>query len=155
MRFLAAAVWMVVTPAAAADAAWENLRALREGQKIQVVQMDLKSFSGSFLGVSDEEIRVRVKKQERAVARADVFRASVRSGARRGRNIAIGLGVGAALGAAAGWGALAATGGSDAAGAIAGATTGIGAGLGGGLGAIPAGYRTIYRAPKPAKPRKP
>jgi hypothetical protein len=155
MRVVVAALCTVAPFAAATDADWENLRTLRSGQQIEVVQMDLKSFSGRLLKMSDDGIRVLVKKDERVVARADVFRVGVRRGARRARNIGIGLGVGAALGAAAGRGLLAATEGSDAAGAVLGTTTIIGAGLGGGLGAIQAGYKTIYRSPKPVKPRTP
>jgi hypothetical protein len=140
---------------AAPQARWENLKSLRKGQHVDVVQMDLKSFRGDFLDVSDEAIRIRVKKEERAIARDQIFRVSVRTAARRGRNALIGVAVGAGLGAAVGAGVLYGTGGSDFAGAIVGATTGIGAATGVGLGAAFPGYSTVYRAPRQKHRQKP
>ena len=140
---------------AAGQARWGNLKSLRKGQQVDVVQMDLKSFRGDFLDVSDEAIRIRVKKVKRAVARDQVFRVSVRTAAGRGRNALIGVAVGAGLGAAAGVGVLYGTGGSDFAGAIVGATTGIGAATGVGLGAAFPGYSTVYRAPRQKHRQKP
>jgi hypothetical protein len=133
---------------------WDNLQSLRPGQRIQVVQTDLKSYAGDFLSVSADGIRFRVKNDERMVGRADVFRVGLRSGARRGRNALIGAAVGAGVGVAAGAGALAATNGSDSAGAIVATTTAIGAGAGGALSAIPAGYSTLYRASKAVQTKK-
>ena len=117
--------------------------------------MDLKSFTGGFLGVSDEAIRIRMKKEERTIPRSEVFRVSVRTASRRGRNALIGVAIGAGLGAAAGAGLLYGTGGSDFAGAIVGATTAIGAGIGAGLGGAFPGYSTVYRAAKRTQPPKP
>ena len=158
MRFSEVTLGLLLVAAGAGSAEdigrWDNLQSLRPGQRIQIVQMDLKSYAGDLLSVSGDGIRFRVKNDERTVARADVFRVGLRSGARRGRNALIGAAVGAGLGVAAGAGALAATNGSDSAGAIVATTMTIGAGAGGALGAIPAGYSTLYRAPKPVKPRK-
>jgi len=139
---------MVPATAAAAEAQWENLESLRKGQHVDVVQMDLKSFRGDFLSVSGEAIRIRVKKEERAIARDQVFRVSVRTASGRGRHALIGVAIGAGLGAAVGAGLLYGTGGSDFAGAIVGATTGIGAATGVGLGAAFPGYSTVYRTPR-------
>ena len=92
---------------------WDNLHRLQAGQKIQVVQMDMKSLKGRFLGFTEETISVRVKKDEVAVARADVLRVSLRGKPKRGRNALIGAGVGAGVGIGIGIGVVVATGGSD------------------------------------------
>jgi hypothetical protein len=128
---------------------WDNLQSLRKGQGIQVVQMDLKSFGGNFLEVSDEAIRMRIKKEERRIPRSEVFRVSVRIPSRRARNALIGLAVGGGLGAGVGAALFYRTGGIDFAQAIIGGTTVIGAGIGAGTGAAFPGYATLYRAPKP------
>ena len=72
---------------------WDNLQRLQAGQKIKVVQMDMKSLKGRFLGFTEETISVRVKKDEVAVARADVLRISLRGKPKRLRNTVIGLGI--------------------------------------------------------------
>ena len=95
-----------------------------------------------------------VKKDEVAVARADVLRISLRGKPKRLRNTVIGMGIGAGLGLAVGAVADARSGGNP-------AFTGFGPDLGkriytplgfvigGVVGvAIPPSYRTIYRAEK-------
>ena len=128
---------------------WDNLNRLQAGQKIEVVQMDLKSLKGRFLGFSEEAISVRVKKDEVAVARADVLRVSLRGKPKRGVNALIGTGLGALLGAIVS--AAVCAGGSSCGGEpgfVAGVGAIIGAGAGAGMGAavplIPS-YSTIYR----------
>ena len=81
---------------------WDNLNRLQAGQKIQLVQMDLKSLKGQFLGFTDEMISLRVKKDEVAVPREDVFRVSFRGKPKRGQNALLMMGVGAGLGAISG-----------------------------------------------------
>ncbi len=92
-----------------AKQSWDNLNRLQAGQKVQVVQMDMKSLKGRFLGFTEETISVRVKKDEVAVARADVLRISLRGKPRRTRNTLIGLGTGAGIGLAVGAGVDAAS----------------------------------------------
>lgn len=134
---------------------WESLNRLQAGQKIQVVQMDMKSLKGKFLGYSEEAITLRVKKDEVAVARADVLRVSLRGKPKRGRNALIGAGVGAGVGIGIGIGVVVATGGSDNPNVVLAPAMALGAGLGGALGAATPSYQTIYRVKrkKPGKAR--
>ena len=125
---------------------WDNLNRLQPGQKIQVVQMDMKSLKGRFLGFTEETISVRVKKDEVAVARADVLRVSLRGKPKRMRNTVIGWGTGAGIGLAVGAGVDAASKETYDLGKQ--AFPPLGFLIGGVVGAvipIP-NYRTIYRA---------
>ena len=123
---------------------WDNLNRLQAGQKVQVVQMDMKSLKGTFLGFTDEMISLRVKNNEVGVHREEVVRVSLGGKRKRGLSALVGAGLGFGLGAAVGP-AVASSGepGLDAGvGAI------IGAGAGAGVGAaVPfiGGYETIYR----------
>jgi len=131
-------------------ASWENLRQLSSGQKIQVVQKDMKSWTGSFAGVSDESVSLKVRHAAKAVSRADVLRVS-RPGGRRLRNALIGAAIGGGAGVAAGAAAFGCRKnsfvpciGRGAAAAIIGGT---GVVIGGGVGAAIPGSTVIYRAP--------
>ena len=131
------------------EQSWGNLRTLQAGQKIQVVDQNLKSQDGTFVRVSDEAITFQVRQDEVTIQRADVFRVSSRERSKRGRNALIGLAIGGAIGVVVGipvagrirnatpgdmtW--IAAT--------LGGIVGGIGAGIG---AALPAGQPTIYRA---------
>ncbi len=75
------------------EQSWENLKQLKAGDEIQVVQMNIKSLQGTFLGVSEEVISLRVQENEAALPRADVLRVSLREKSKRLRNTLIGLGV--------------------------------------------------------------
>jgi len=83
----------------AADS-WDNLRTLRVGEKIQVVDQRLRSFTGTFVGVTEETISYQVGQDSVTVQREDVLRVTSRERTRRRRNALIGLGIGAAAGAA-------------------------------------------------------
>ena len=141
------------TPAQSSEDSWDNLRQLRSGQIIEVVDMNLKSRHGAFIGYSEEAISLRAGQDEVAIARADVLSVKNREGSHRGRNALLGLAIGAAGGLAVG--------------AVAGATyheegetsvfvlvfTPIGAGIGAGLGAaMPAAKVTVYRAKSRSRP---
>ena len=119
---------------------WDNLNRLQAGQKIQVVQMNMKSLKGNFLGFSDEMISLRVKNDEVAVPREEVLRVSLRGKPKRGRNTLIIAGVGAAVGT--GFHETGETG------VFMLVFTPIGAGVGAAVGAAApfASYETIYRA---------
>ena len=135
-----------------ANQSWENLNRLQAGQKVQVMQMDLKSMKGQFLGFTDEMISLRIKKDEVAVPREDVFRVSLRGKRKRGASALAGTALGFGLGAVAG----AAFGGGGEPGLAAFVFAIGGAGVGAGVGAaVPfiRGYETIYRA-KRIKRRK-
>jgi hypothetical protein len=126
---------------------WDNLKQLRPGQKIEVVDSKMKTLKGTFVSVSDDAISLQVGKSEESVARADVVRVSVRDTSHRTRNMLLGSGVigGIALIPA---GILLAQQ-SNEGNRCAACVAAIAAGFGGGaaLGAIP-GNRTIYRVKK-------
>ena len=119
---------------------WDNLNRLQAGQKIQVVQMNMKSLKGNFLGFSDEMISLRVKNDEVAVPREEVLRVSLGGKPKRGRNTLIIAGVGAAVGA--GFHETGETG------VFMLVFAPIGAGVGAAVGAAApfASYETIYQA---------
>ena len=140
---------------------WDNLKLLRPGQKIEVVDVSVRAFQGQFVSHSEESIVLRTDKAQVSVPRGDVVSVKNKEGPRRARNAWIGMAIGAAGGAAIG--------------AIRGATyheegetgvfmlvwTPIGAGIGAGAGAMAPGRQvTIYRVRtlsdrNPASPGKP
>ncbi len=135
---------------------WGNLQQLRAGQRIEVVDTNLKKLKGTFLSFSEEAISLRVKKEKVAVQREEVFRVSLRKKSKRLRNVLIGMAIGAGAGAA-----LAAAENSRTCGdqplvscfdldfgAITYAVlVPVGGAVGAGVGAaFPPGYQTIYRA---------
>lgn len=75
-------------------AAWQSIRQLSAGQKIEVIKKDGKSLKGAFISFSDDSIRLGGKRQEVSVPRANVLR--VRTNPDRGRrNTWIGAAIGA------------------------------------------------------------
>jgi hypothetical protein len=80
---------------------WGNLQQVRVGQKIEVVDTNLKKLKGTFLSFSDEAISLRIGKDEVGVQREDVFRVSLRGKSKRLRNALIGMAIGAGAGVAA------------------------------------------------------
>ena len=131
----------------AAQNNWDNLKELRPGQKIEVVDAKMKTLKGTFVSVSDEGLSLEAGKSQESVPRAEVVRVSVRDTSHRTRNMLLASGIigGIALIPA---GILLAQQSNEgnSCGACAAA---IVAGFGGGaaLGAIP-GNRTIYRVKK-------
>ena len=128
---------------------WDNLSQLHAGQKIEVVDMKLKSLKGTFVSFSEGAISLRVKESEVAVPRPDVLRVSEREDSKRVRNMLIGLAIGAGAGVAIG-AAMDARVNYETGECCMGVAIGapIGAGAGFGLGAAFSGYRTVYRAKK-------
>jgi len=127
--------------------AWDNLRHLRVGQKIEVVDINLKLLKGTFVGFSEESISLRAGNDEVTVQRPDVFRVTDLEHSKRGRHallgLAIGLGTGFAVGAALDTSEL--MGGAQ--GTMKAGLTPLGGVVGAALGAaLPSGSRTIYRA---------
>ena len=127
---------------------WDNLHRLQAGQKIQVVQMDMKSLKGNFLGFTDETISLRVKNDEVAVPREEVLRVSLRGKPKRGRNALLLMGVGAGVGLISGAAVGAGFHEAGETGVFMLVFTPIGAGVGAAVGAVApfASYETIYRA---------
>ncbi|HMD99437.1 MAG TPA: hypothetical protein VKM93_19180 [Terriglobia bacterium] len=126
---------------------WDNLKQLRQGQRIEVVDSSMKTVKGTFVSVTDEAISLAAGKREESVARANVVRVSVRDTSHRTRNVALGAGILGGVGLAVGAVGLAAN--SNEGNGCGACVAVIAAGFGGGvaLGAIP-GSRTIYRAQK-------
>src|SRR5208337_339593 len=122
---------------------WDNLKQLRPGQKIEVVDTSMKSLRGPFVSVSEEAITLQVGKSQESIERAKVVRVTVRDNSHRTRNMLLGAGIlgGIALAATAVPLGISRNEGTSC-GACAAA---IAAGFGGGaaLGAIP-GSRTVY-----------
>jgi hypothetical protein len=123
---------------------WDNLKELRAGQKIEVVDSNMKTHSGPFVSASDQAISLRTGKGEESVLRANVVRVSVRDNSHRSRNMLLAAGVlgGIALIPS----AIVLGQQSNEGHSCGGCVAAIAAGFGGGaaLGAIPTN-RTIYR----------
>ncbi len=138
----------IVTTAQTAEGSWENLNQLRVGQKIELVETNLKKLKGTFLSFSEEAISLRVGKDEVGVPRVNVLRVGSLDQSKRKRNIVLGVALGAGLGVAAGIGlSYAWFDEGDQAKAVA-LIVGCSAGGAAALGAMGAssGYQTIYRA---------
>jgi len=135
------------SPAKSSANNWDNLKELRPGQKIEVVDTSMKLLQGPFVSVSEEAITLQVGKSLQSVERPQVVRVSVRDTSHRTRNMLLGSGI---LGGI----ALAATAvplgiSSNEGNSCPACAAAIAAGFGGGaaLGAIP-GNRIIYRVKK-------
>jgi hypothetical protein len=147
LMLLCAILVPVLGMAQSAQGSWENLKQLRPGQKIEVVDTSMKSLRGPFVSVSEESLTLEVGKGQESVEHAKVVRVSVRDTSHRTRNMLLGAGIlgGIALAATAIPQAVSRNEGNSC-GACAAA---IAAGFGGGaaIGAIP-GSRTVYRVKK-------
>ncbi|MDE3188998.1 MAG: hypothetical protein KGM96_15925 [Acidobacteriota bacterium] len=71
-----------------------NLYALKPGDKIQIVDMNSKKHSGTFLSVSNSAISFRDKTGEKAIQQQDVSSVKLMKNNHRLRNTPIGTGVG-------------------------------------------------------------
>jgi len=72
---------------------WDNLKELSPGQKIQVVDSNMKTLNGTFVSASGEAISLRTGKGEESVLRSSVVRVSVRDNSHRARNMLMASGV--------------------------------------------------------------
>jgi len=134
----------VLASAQARDASWDNLQQLRVGQRIQVVEKDLKKHNGTFTGFSEESIALRIGQDEVGIRRENVLRVSNRERTHHLRNALIGAGLGFGLGYLIGGLALREGDQTLGVGALIGGPIGAGAGAAA-MGAFPS-YQTIYRA---------
>jgi hypothetical protein len=80
-------------------ASWENLNMLQVGEKIQVVEMNSKKVSGTFLNVSDAAISLQEKAGQQTIQKQDVQSVKLMKHQHRLRNTLIGAAVGAGVGA--------------------------------------------------------
>jgi hypothetical protein len=134
---------------------WSSLQQLRVGQKIEVVDTNLKKLKGTFLSFSEEAISLRVGKDEVGVQRPNVLRVSLRGKSKRLRNALIGMAIGAGAGVAAIEICAQASSrfsfspclGQDFRAVAYAILVPVGGAAGAGIGAaFPPGYQTIYRA---------
>jgi hypothetical protein len=88
-----------LSSAQVANSSWANLSTLHAGQKIEVVQMNSKKVSGTFLDVSDSGITLEEKAGEKTIERPDVRSVRLMKNKHRLRNALIGAGIGAGAGA--------------------------------------------------------
>jgi hypothetical protein len=91
----------VLASAQTPKGSWENLKQLQPGHKIKVVDIDLKSWDGKLVRVSDEAIAIREKQkqQEVTIERAKVLRVTDVQRSPKCINSLIGFGVGAGIAA--------------------------------------------------------
>lgn len=85
-------------------ASWANLSALLVGQKIQVVEMNAKKYTGTFVRVSETAISFQGVTGEQTIQKQDVRGVKLMKAKHRSRNTLIGLGVGGGVGAGVGAG---------------------------------------------------
>jgi hypothetical protein len=145
-------VFFSVLGAYAEQPQWSDLKGLKLGQGIEVVESNMKSHGGTFVAVTDDAITLRENDSDVAVKRESIARVSTTSGARRGEHAIAGLVAGGVIGA--GIGAAAAGSGKNfiwsnrGLGALFGVL--IGAPSGAAVGACIPAHTTIYRAPQVA-----
>lgn len=134
---------------------WDNLSQLTMGQRIEVVDMQLKSVRGDFTSYAEDLISLRVGEDNVSIPRSDVFRVTDQEQSHRLRNVLLGLALGGAAGAGAG--ALITSAVADSSEVGYGASTGLLVGMAGGaaLGAILPSSVTLYRAAPEVSSRQP
>ncbi len=129
------------------ESSWDNLKQLQDGQKIDVVDVNLKSLRGKLVRVTDDAISLETKGGKVTLERERVVRVSTVGGG-RAKNAALGTVAGAIVGLATGALAGFTYHEGEKMGRIVSVTVALGAGAGAGIGAAFPGSRTIYRAPK-------
>ncbi len=81
---------------------WDNLRQLRPGEAIEVLDAKMKSIRGDFASYTPQEIALRQDGREMNVPRAEVASVKRSGESHRRRNVLLGLAIGAAGGLAVG-----------------------------------------------------
>jgi hypothetical protein len=112
MRKLLIAVCLLAVPclsrAQKREASWENLKALRAGEKIEVAEMNFKMHKGTVVAVSEETLNLREGAADQTIRKEHVLRVTQLEKSHRLRNAlifsAVGAGAGAGIGVAAGGG---------------------------------------------------
>jgi len=77
---------------------WESVMQVPEGQRLKVVDMKWKAWTGEFVSATEDAITIRTVKGEVTLGRDSVFRVTDLGWSKRGRNAAIGFVVGTAVG---------------------------------------------------------
>lgn len=128
--------------------AWDGLRSLRVGEKVEVVESSMKKHTGTFSTVTEEAIQIRENSNDVGIRKENVARVTLLDKGHRLRNAlifaAVGGGAGAGIGAAAaGSHSFLGRGPATAVGAV------IGLAGGAAIGAAIPSHPTIYRAQPP------
>lgn len=144
---LAAMLLAAVLAAPAAgrdDANWNNLRTLKSGQPIGIIQSDGKRTEGKFAGVSDSAISI-LTDQAVNLPKESVARVYRRPRLNRGLRTLIGAGIGVAVGAVLN-GTIGQYLRNEAHGTSPAVWIGVSGGIGAGIGAASGGgQHTVYR----------
>jgi hypothetical protein len=91
-----------VSDAKPPEESWDDLRQLRPGEAIEVLDARMKSHRGTFATYTQDTIVVHQNNTEQTFRREEVASVKRRSESRRGRNALVGLAIGAAGGLALG-----------------------------------------------------
>jgi len=150
MRNLLCAVLIVAAscalPAQTHSQNWENLSALKPGERIQIVDTTSHRHAGAFVSFTSTAIVLQQSGGSQTLEKQDVRSVQLTRGGHRLRNTLLGAGIGAGAGAgvtAAAWeshGFLGGKGDGAAVGAV------IGGFVGAIVGAVLPSHNTIYRA---------
>ena len=79
---------------------WDELRGLRPGDKIDVVDTGHQQYKGGFTAFSERGVSLATAQGVVEIERARVSRVQVRAGSRRVRNLLIGVAIGVGVGVA-------------------------------------------------------
>jgi hypothetical protein len=136
------------------ESSWQNLKQLQPGQKVEVIDLNLKTFQGTFVDASETAISLAGDKGHLVVQYDDVLRVGSHGGRRRS-NALKGAMIGALAGLAVGaWVDYR----DDVDSTDPGSNHGkigaslFGAGVGAAIGVAFPGYQTIYRAKSAGAP---
>jgi len=103
MRKLVITLMLLVTPivsrAQKLENSWEALNALHAGQKIEIIETNLKKHNGTFATVTDEAIQLREGGSDVGIRKENVMRVTLLDKSHRLRNAFIMGGIGARAGA--------------------------------------------------------
>jgi uncharacterized membrane protein YedE/YeeE len=150
MRKLLFLICVLATPCTSwaqnTPASWENLNTIPAGEKIQVVEMNSKKVSGTFVSVSEAAISLQEEGGTQTIQRQDVRSVKLTKRQDLLRNTLIVGGVGAGIGAGLGAGTYGSSPKCCATkGQIAGLSALIGFVGGAIVGALVPDHKTIYR----------
>jgi len=133
---------IVLAMLAADNAQWSSVQSIHRGERIGLIQSDMKRVEGRFEGATDQGITI----DSTTIAKDNVVRVYQRPHVNRLTRTLIGAGVGLAAGAIINGtvGTRFTNEGSDITGLAIGGGTAVGAGIGALSGG---GYHTVYRKP--------
>lgn len=100
--FLLAAPWSFLQSAQAPDHSWDSIRQLHAGEKIEIVDVRMKSHRGDFAAYTTEGISLSRNGGVITIQRAEVASIKRIGESRRRRNLLLGAAIGAAGGLAIG-----------------------------------------------------